>query len=415
MDLRKAHWELGMRSLTFSFSGQPVLSLVCKRGIVFDKLVAVTRLANFVATTTTVDIESTKALLDEVIERPLPYGWFVQVIAYECFCMSAAIAAFSGTYSDAVAAALIGPGVILVPKLCEYSRLLSKLEGMLIPLVVGLITPVVWRYAFPAADVCRVTVWILSNVLIFLPGVQLIYGAYEMEFGSIVNGTSRLVAALVRVMFLVMGVTIGWQVFGHHESGAIASLPPSIACPGDIPWWIISGVFNVPLLFFLGVLLNLRLRHMIGPVVYGYLGLLVYGFLLHTKEYGMIELPPLVSNFIGCFIAGNLGSFHEFLSGTPAILTVLPVVLVYAPGAAAVKGMLAALHSASGDLDPKGLEQANVWGDLLLQGVSYAFGMYLAGVIWRPMLRCRHKARARDSSSQELDFRRSFSMISGSP
>merc|ERR1712039_894722 len=111
-----------------------------------------------------------------------------------------------------------------------------------------------------------------------------------------------------------------------------------------------------------------------GPIIYGYFSLLVYGVLLHANDLGLPELPPLVCNCIGVFLAGNLGYLHEFVTGTPAILTVLPVVLVYAPGAAAVKSMLAALHNASGDFHTStdiwvhavfDLEQANVWGDLL--------------------------------------------------
>lgn len=274
----------------------------------------------------------------------------------------------------------------------------------MIPMFVGMITPIIWTYAFPGAS-CRVTVWILAAVLFFLPGVQLIYGAYETEFGSVVNGTSRLVSALMRCMFLVMGLTSGWQLFGYDaasmfvgKKGAVASLPPCVACPGDVPWWMGTGVFNLPLLLFLSVLFNLRACDLGGPVLCGYLSLAAYGFMQHAQDFGLHEIPPLICNFLGVFIAGNLGSLHEYLTGTPACLTVLPVVLVYAPGSGAVKSMLVAIHVSMHDLTDQvdsveALFHANVWGDLVLQGVSYAFGMYCAVVIWRPVIRWRHKAR----------------------
>merc|ERR1740121_1711042 len=132
----------------------------------------------------------------------------------------------------------------------------------MMPVFVGTVTPIIWRHIFPDNDACRVTTWILASVLFFLPGVQLIYGAYETEFGSVVNGSGRLVAALMRCMFLVMGLTSGWQVFGynaaiadtHGRRGAVASLPPSVPCPGDVPWWMSTCFWNLPLLLFISVL-----------------------------------------------------------------------------------------------------------------------------------------------------------------
>lgn len=402
-----ANLELSMRSVRCSVGGRTAELLVGKRGVVFDKLVATTRLATHVATVPGVDIQAASATLDSIVDRPLPYGWLIQVFCFVGFASMASLTVFAGAYSDAHALLLIAPFVALIAKACQYNSLLGKLEGALIPMFVGLVTPLVWIYAFPG-EACRVTVWILASVLFFLPGVQLIYGAYETEFGSVINGTSRLVAALMRCQFLVMGLTCGWQIFGHNaalkftgKSGAIASLPPSVACPGDVPWWMGTFVFNLPLLLFLSVLFNLRVRDLFGPMLCGYLSLLAYGVLQHSREFGGPELPGLITNFLGVFIAGNLGSLHEYLTGTPACLSVLPVVLVYAPGSGAVKSMLVGLHASVGDVDMQALVHSNVWGDLVLQGVSYAFGMYLAVVIWRPLNRWRHKARGRLSVLDE--------------
>jgi len=72
----------------------------------------------------------------------------------------------------------------------------------------------------------------------------------------------------------------------------------------------------------------------------------------------------------------------------------------------AVKSMLTAIHVSMGDTSGQvdnleALFHANVWGDLVLQGVSYAFGMYCAVVIWRPVIRWRHKARGDRFSGDE--------------
>merc|ERR1712048_1437024 len=140
---------------------------------------------------------------------------------------------------------------------------------ILCAIVVGIVTPCVWKLS--DLPICHVpTLWACA-LLPFLPGTELIYGAFEIKYGSILNGASQLVAALVRCMFLGLGLTVGWQVFGtnaaaqtvHGKTGAIASMVPAESCGGGgPPWQFVFGVLNFPMLFHCFASLNMRLRDM---------------------------------------------------------------------------------------------------------------------------------------------------------
>mmetsp|Transcript_73026 Transcript_73026/g.159692 ORF Transcript_73026/g.159692 Transcript_73026/m.159692 type:complete len:330 (-) Transcript_73026:63-1052(-) len=318
--------------------------------------------------------------------------------------MCAAICAFSGSYEDFLAAGLCAPAISLTLRISTRLKTLQRLEGVLIPTMLGLVVPIVWRYIIPT-DPCHVVSWYLACLLVFLPGSQLVYGAYEVEGGSIVTGGGRLIGAIVRCMFLALGMSLGWQVFGHnaatpyiHKRGAIASIPPREACepgPNDIPWLIVFGLYNFPMLFFCLVGLNCRIRAMLGPFGVAYLSLLAY---ISLREWN--ELPPTIVNIITVFLSGCLGAIYEYVTGTPKQVALIPVVLILAPGAGAVRDTLGGLHRSVYDDGPN----SHMWDGLVLESGSYAFGLYLAQAIWRPLIRKRSRSWAREAeSSPDLD------------
>lgn len=258
------------------------------------------------------------------------------------------------------------------------------------------------------ASPCAIPVWYLSCMLVFLPGSQLIYGAYEIMLDSVIQGASRLVSALIRCMILAAGLTIGWQVFGHNlalhhtnvRAGAAASLPPSADnCVAGMSWVSVFGGYNFPMLFFAFLGLNIRVRDMLGPFSVGYVSLFVFASLIHAKDWNFVSFPMILINIFGMFIGGNLGSLHEYLTGAPSCISIIPVILMLAPGSGAVKSVLDTLQYDLGN----GNVVASLWGNLVLDGVAYAVGLYLAAMIWRPFIRKRHIARGINVSNSDMD------------
>ena len=244
-------------------------------------------------------------------------------------------------------------------------------------MTVGVLTPLV--SSFLNAPLCEIPAIYLSPLLVYLPGSQLIYGAYEIQFGSLVNGVSQLGSCVVRCMFLAMALLIGWQVFGHGfyqgatKSSAAASLVPiDMSCMFPYSWEIVFFCWNIPLLFFAFIGLNMPLCKMAGPGLIAYLSLLLYieGF-----------FPDRIIDSIALFAAANLAYFHEYCTSSPAILAILPVLLVLAPGSHVVLSILSSVQR-SADLSV----MVEPILDLILQGVAYAVGLTLAMRLWRPLL-----------------------------
>ena len=127
-------------------------------------------------------------------------------------------------------------------------------------------------------------------MLVFLPGSELVYGAYELTHGSVHNGGARLVGALVRCMVMSLGLVIGWQFFGQNLAvgrvpsdfiaiGPLGSLPPSAQCPGIVEatpppalsWEAVFFGWNVLIILFAIVGLNVRPRQLWEPMLITYL------------------------------------------------------------------------------------------------------------------------------------------------
>jgi len=306
----------------------------------------------------------------------------VQLLNLECVCSWAALAAFMGSWQDMAAAALITPFCLLTQMFCKRFGL-ANLELVLCSIVVGVVTPLVWKHIVEV-PLCHVPVLWGCAMLLYLPGCELIYGAYEVKFGSVVNGASQLMAALVRCMIMGIGLTIGWQVFGRNAAeaatdgklGAIASMVPAEPCEGSMgpPWQFVFGVLNFPMLFHCFFSLNMRLADMPSAFFVAYPSLFAFMALNSLGTF-----PGYVTDAIGIFIAGNLASAIELFQGTPVCVSVVPMIIILAPGWPSVRSVLESMQKSA----IPGVVVTNFWTDLAMSGTSYAVGLSLALGIWR--------------------------------
>lgn len=389
---------LNLGQCYFSVGGLPPHFVRISRGIVADKLTATTKLATFVSSTREpIDADACLFLLDRISTSPEAHGKLVHALGFQVLVMLAAICAFGASYIDAVAAGIFAPVVMLMMRFCGRVKLLLRLESLLIPMVLGLIIPLVWKYLIKK-EPCHVTSWYLSALIIQLPGSQLIYGTYEIMAGAMTDGAARMVGALVRCMFLALGLVLGWQALGHNaatpyigQSGIMASLPPQSKCDSsDVPWWLTYGVYSLPLLICFLINLNCRFRDMPGPLGIAYLTLLGY---MSLRKWDL--MPPLMVNIITVFFAGCLSSILELLTETPKQVPLLPVVLFLAPGSTAMRACIQGIHRVVYDVPEPILD---VWTGFMLEAASFAAGLYLAQAAWRPIMRRRHRQLESDRS-----------------
>lgn len=381
LGLPPPHLSLGARSVQMSFGGGPAHLLNCKMDLHIDKLLDVSALCRHLAGRAAVDAVDALRVLDGIIQRPAPFGWLVHLLNLECVCSWAAMAAFFGTWQDMAAAAIITPFALVTRQFCMRNGL-ANLELLLCSIVVGIVTPLVSRHVVEV-PLCHMPILWASAMLLYLPGCELIYGAYEIKFGSVVNGAAQLMAALVRCMIMGLGLTIGWQLFGRNtavavtdgRSGAIASMVPAEVCFFTGPSWeFIFGVLNFPMIFHCFLSLNMRLADMLGGFLVVYPSLFAFMALTQAGTF-----PSYVTDAMGMFIAANLGSAVERWNGLPVCISIVPMVIILAPGFPSVQSVLASMQKAL----IKDEQVTDFWTALALQGAAYAVGLSLALGMWR--------------------------------
>ena len=387
IDLPVVSLNVGLRTLHVCFLGGITHSLDFARGINADKLAATSRLSNLMMSGRG-SLQGAMDLLDEIFFQREPYGLLVHFLAFYALCVMASLAAFMGTYRDALAVAVITPFVICVQILSR--RTSAALEAFLVALTIGLLTPLLLRHM--EIPTCDVPVLYLSPLLIYLPGSQLTYGAYEVQFSNIINGASQLAACIVRCMFLAIALLVGWQFFGHEASQAKAGqapisvaaaslVPADMSCQFPYSWEMVFLGWNIPLLFLSFIGLNIPISQMLLPGLAAYVSLLLYMALQELPQ--LKGLPARIIDCLVLFVAANLSLLREYLTAAPAVLTIIPVTLILAPGSHVVLSILASVQAS--EQVPEVVVEPIV--GLVLQGTAYASGLTLATHLWRPLIR----------------------------
>ncbi|KOO24216.1 hypothetical protein Ctob_001555 [Chrysochromulina tobinii] len=314
--------SIGPRVLTASFGSHPPHLLECGRDIVCSYLADLHTLAVMITRGEANDAPTALYVCDQLLKRPRPYGWLIQLVAFECIAILAVPVVLPGSYQDMPGAALICASLLLTMQLGKVLGI-AHLEIMYISFAVGAAAPLVWYYVSNSGQpLCHIGPQYIGPLIIHLPGCQFIWAALELAQGSMVHGTARLVNAMFQVMLMAIFITLGWQIFGRDwargsasiipmpgqsSTGPIASLPPSLWCPvpSSIPWYVSQGIWALPLVLFLNVHLNIRLRESLAPIACTLVGTLTNGFLRDGCTAETCSMPVDLRNVLVAFVTAS--------------------------------------------------------------------------------------------------------------
>jgi hypothetical protein len=98
---------------------------------------------------------------------------------------------------------------------------------------------------------------------------------------------------------------------------------------------------------------------------------------------GGLGLNEFLCNIIGLFVASNLACFREYFTGKVATPSIIPVLLILAPGSVVVLRILLLMQMTGGVPNDVSTETISY---LWLLGVTYSLGMYIAQSYWRPII-----------------------------
>ena len=204
--------SIGHRLLNAQFGDTSNHLLTCERDFVFSTLADLQSFSEMIMCGEIRDVKVALQVCDILLERKLPYGWIIYDLCFWWIAPWAAVAAYYGSYWDMLGALCISPFTILTYRLCHRFNI-THLEVILVPLVVGIVTPLVWRYISNGGqDICHVLPQIFGCLLIWLPGAEIVWGTLEIFQGSVVHGASRLVKGLLSSISLGTFLVLGWQM-----------------------------------------------------------------------------------------------------------------------------------------------------------------------------------------------------------
>ena len=173
-------WSIGPRVLTASFGSHPPHLLECGRDIVCSYLADLHTLAVMITRGEADDAPTALYVCDQLLKRPRPYGWLIQLVAFECIAILAVPVVYPGSYQDMPGAALICASLLLTMQLGKVLGI-AHLEIMYISFAVGAAAPLVWYYVSNSGQpLCHIGPQYIGPLIIHLPGCQFIWAALEL-------------------------------------------------------------------------------------------------------------------------------------------------------------------------------------------------------------------------------------------
>ncbi len=305
-------------------------------------------------------VEAAHARLREVAATSSPYGPALTVAAL-AIASGAAARFFGAGLAEVIASAGAGLVIGVLGVAAQRSVTVGRVYEFAAAMTATLLA-VVAGALWPSLAVAPVVV---SSIIVLLPGLTLTVALNELATGHLVSGTARLTGSLMTLLKLGLGVGLGQQ---------LATLVPALAVragaqPTALPDWTLAPALlvTVPAL---GVLFRARWRElpwMLAAVVTAFGG----------ARLGVHLLGPALGALLGALLAGLAGNVYERRRRRPAVVMVLPSLIMLVPGSIGYRSLSFLMERNI----VAGIDSAVT---ALLVGVSLVAGLLLANVLLPP-------------------------------
>ena len=260
------------------------------------------------------------ARVREILAAPDRWG---PVLTVACFGLGSAPAAlfFGGGWREMALTAALGSLTGFLALLLGRSAGLARLVAPLAGTLVGGLAVVL------AAAVPRVSPQVLTvaGLIVLLPGLRLVVAMNELATGNLVAGTARLVDTAMTFLSLGFGVALGQRLAAPWLDQALRGAPV------PLPAWTILPVLAVAAAAFMVIFKGRR-----GdlPWIYAACLLAFYG-----ARQGSGWLGPEFGVGLGALMLGWASNLFTRLRRQPAIITILPGLMVLVPGGLGFQGL----------------------------------------------------------------------------
>lgn len=258
--------------------------------------------------------------LDEIANKPNPYGLFFTFIAFGA--SSGAFAMLMRTsWNDVLWSTLLGFIVFGFIFWAERSR---RVTDMLEP--ISALTTALAASAIMLIDPgINVPLVILSSVIAFIPGLALTVGLSELAARHLISGTARIMDGIMVLFKLyfggVLGVAIGELAWGKQDY--IPPMPPP-----EWTAWLAVTILTTSLV----ILFKARLKDAPWGIISGYVA---FG----ASIWGAHYLGYALGAFVGAFVLGVYSNLFSRIMKLPASIVRILGIVVLVPGSKVYIGL----------------------------------------------------------------------------
>lgn len=281
-----------------------------------------------------IGVEEAIQRLDETKARPNKYHLVLQILAHGCASACVGPFAFNARPIDMPVAFLLGCllgilQLVLSPKSSLYSNVFEISAAVLTSFLARAFGSIRYQgdplFCFSALA--------QSSIALILPGYTVLCASLELQSGSIIAGSVRMVYAIIYSLFLGFGITIGTAVYGLLDAQASTEY----TCPASPITNEYLQRFPFVLLFTvcLAVVNHSKLKQIPIMLCISFAGYVV-SYFSGKRFYSNTQ----ISNALGAFVIGILGNFYSRLRHGLAAAAMLPAIWVLVPSGLAASGSL---------------------------------------------------------------------------
>jgi uncharacterized membrane protein YjjP (DUF1212 family) len=262
--------------------------------------------------------------LDEVKEKPAPYGTLLSFFAFGA--SSGAFAMLMHTsWHDVFWAAILGWVIFGFVLWADRSRRMTELLEPLCALVASLSASLISIFD-PSINIPMV---ILSSIIVFIPGLSLTVGLSELAARHLMSGTARIMDGIMMLFKLYFGAVLGMALGKLMWGEAVFIIPETL------PVWT-SWLAVTTLSISLVILFKVRIKDAPWGVISGYIA---FGVSVWASEYLGIALGA----FVGAFALGLYSNLFSRIMNLPSSIVRLLGLVVLVPGSKVYIGLNSAV------------------------------------------------------------------------
>jgi uncharacterized membrane protein YjjP (DUF1212 family) len=261
-----------------------------------------------------------------ILGRRPRYGPIVRVVSFAMVAAAAAVL-LGGEPLDLLVAAGLSAGVGLLSLASGRNATLGRVLPALATTVISLAAISLHR----AGLHIQPPVLLLAGCMCLLPGLTTTIGMMELAMAHLVSGTARLMGAMVTFLQLGFGIALGYTL-----ADALFVAPAPTPVHGMDDWAYVAS----PVVAAVGFSILLRVRPRELPWVLATCALAVAG-----SRGGGALFGAEVGAFVGAFTVGAASHLYARWKDRPALVTLVPGILMMVPGSIGFLGLSAMLEA----------------------------------------------------------------------